>query len=323
MNKRQFVASVLGLMLVGAPSALLAQAYPTKLIRIVASSAPGGTVDLDARILAQKFPAILGQTTIVENRAGAAGYIGSEYVSRQPADGYTLLTVASSHSTNNLLHSKMTLDPIKDFTPISLLTTTPFIVAVPASSPVNNMKELVALAKRKPEGLSYSTPGIGQGAHLGMELLATVAGFKAVHVPFTGTGPATVALLGNQVDVSLITTTGALEHVKSGKLKALAVTSKKRSPSLPNVPTVDESGFPGYELLSWIGLMAPAGTPPEIVAKLQEASANALRQPDVKMQLDAIDTEAVASTPQQFAAFLASDVALWKKIIKDAGVKGD
>ena len=325
MNKRQFLKSLLipavacGL----GPTTAIAQPYPNKVIRLIASSAPGGAVDLDARLLAQKFPALLGQTVIVENRAGAAGFIATQYVSRQPADGYTLLVAASSHTTNHLLHSKMTLDPIKDFAPISLLTSSAFIVVVPASSPANNMKELIELGKRKPEGLSYSSPGVGQGAHLGMELLRTMATFNAVHVPFTGTGPATVAVLGNQVDVSLITPVGAMEHVKSGKLKALAVTSKRRLPTLPNVPTVEESGFPGYELLSWIGLLAPAGTPQDIVAKLYQATAETLKQPDVKAQLNAIDTDPVGSTPEQFTAFLTQDVALWSRIIKEAGVKGD
>jgi tripartite-type tricarboxylate transporter receptor subunit TctC len=193
---------------------------------------------------------------------------------------------------------------------------------VPASSPANNLRELIALG-RKPAGLSYATPGVGQAAHLGMELLKTMAGFKAVHVPYTGTGPATVAVLGHQVDMSFITPTGAMEHVKSGKLKALAVTSKKRMPSLPNVPTIDESGYPGYELLSWIGLLAPAGTPADVVQKLYEASASALKQPDVKAQLAAIDTEAVGSSPQEFTAFLTKDVAFWEKVIQEAGVKGD
>jgi tripartite-type tricarboxylate transporter receptor subunit TctC len=185
------------------------------------------------------------------------------------------------------------------------------------------MKELVALAKQKPGGLSYSTPGVGQGAHLGMELLRTMAGFNAVHVPFTGTGPATVARLGGQVDVSLLTPTGAMQHLKSGKLKVLAVTSTKRSPSLPNIPTVAEAGFPGYELTGWIGLLAPAGTPPEIVRRLQREAANALKQPDVLAQLGAVESEPVGSTPEQFAAFMKEDVARWDKIIKQAGVKGE
>jgi tripartite-type tricarboxylate transporter receptor subunit TctC len=319
VQRRHFLGSALFAM---APVAAFAQGFPDKVIRLIAASAPGGTVDLDARLLAGKFPA-MGQPSIVENRAGAAGYIATEYVARQPADGYTLLVAASSHTTNHLLHSKMTLDPVKDFAPISLLTSNGFILTVPASSPANNLKELIALGKKKAGGLSYSTPGVGQAAHLGMELFKTMAGIKAVHVPYTGTGPATVAVLGQQVDMSFITPTGAMEHVKSGKLKALAVTSKKRMPSLPNVPTIDESGFRGYELLSWIGLLAPAGTPADVVQKLYEASASALKQPDVKAQLAAIDTDAVGSSPQEFTAFLTKDVAFWEKVIQEAGVKGD
>jgi tripartite-type tricarboxylate transporter receptor subunit TctC len=325
MNKRNFIAAAISSMVGAALSrhALAADPYPSKPIRIIASSAPGGTIDLAARLLASKFPAALGQPAVVENKAGASGYIATEYVARQPADGHTLLVVASSHSTNHLINPKMTIDPIKDFAPISLLSTNYFVVAVPASSPAGNMKELVALAKRLPAGLSYSTPGIGQGAHLGMELLKTMGNFPAVHVPFTGTGPATVALLGGQVDVSLLTPTGAMQHMKSGKLKILAVTSRKRSPLLPNIPTVEESGFPGYELTGWTGLLAPAGTPPEIVRRLARECANALKQPDVIAQLEAVVSEPVGSTPEQFAAFLAQDVAQWGKLIKQAGVKGE
>ncbi|HSV77703.1 MAG TPA: tripartite tricarboxylate transporter substrate binding protein [Ramlibacter sp.] len=325
MNKRRFLASALLPALAAGlgPSLARAQAYPSKPIRIIASSAPGGTVDLLSRLLALKFPAALGQPTIVENKAGASGYIGTEYVARQPADGHTLLVVASSHSTNHLLNPKLTVDPVRDFAPISLLTTNYFVVAVPSASPVNSMKELIALARQKPGGLSYSTPGVGQGAHLGMELLRTMGGFNAVHVPFTGTGPATVALLGGQVDVSLLTPTGAMQHLKSGKLKVLAVTSSRRSASLPNVPTVAEAGFPGYELTGWIGLLAPAGTPPEIVRRLQREAANALKQPDVLAQLEAVESEPVGSTPEQFAAFMKDDVARWEKLIKQAGVKGE
>lgn len=325
MNRRRFLTSVLipaiasGL----APLRAFAQAFPTKVIKIVASSAPGGNVDLDARFLSAKFPALLGQPAIVENRAGAAGFIGTEYVAHQPPDGHTLLVVASSHTTNRMLHSKMTLDPIKDFSPISLLTVSPFILSVPASSPANSVKDLIAQAKQKPNGITYSTPGIGQGAHLGMELLKTMAGFKATHVPFTGTGPATVALLSNQVDTSLLTTAGALENVKAGKIKALAVTSKKRLQALPNVPTVEESGFADYELLSWIGLLAPAGVPKDVVAKLADASARTFKEPDVLAQLATLESEPVGSTPEEFTAFLAKDVALWERIIKEAGVQGD
>jgi tripartite-type tricarboxylate transporter receptor subunit TctC len=325
MNKRRFIASVLVSALAGAAAfgSAFAQAYPTKPVRIIASSAPGGTIDLVARLLALKFPATLGQPAIVENRAGASGYIATEYVARAPADGHTLLVVASSHSTNHLLNPKITVDPVKDFAPISLLTTNYFVVAVPASSPVDTMKDLVALAKQKPGGLSYSTPGVGQGAHLGMEMLKTIGKFDAVHVPFQGTGPATVALLGNQVDVSLLTPTGAMTHVKSGKLKLLAITSKTRSPQLPDLPTVEETGFPGYELTGWTGLLAPAGTPPEVLQKLQRESASALKQPDVIAQLEAVASEPVGSTPQAFASFLAADVSKWAQIIKEAGVKGE
>jgi tripartite-type tricarboxylate transporter receptor subunit TctC len=305
------------------PIAALAQTFPTKPIRVIASSPPGGSVDLLSRILSQKFPAALGQPSYVENKAGASGYIATEYAARAPADGHTLLVVASSHSTNHLLYSTVKVDPIKDFAPVSLLTTNYFVVAVPASSPANTMQELVALARKKPGGISYASSGLGQGSHLGMEQLRSMGGFNAVHVPFTGIGPSTAAVLGGQVDVSLLTLPGAMPNVKAGRLKVLAITSPKRSPLLPDLPTLDESGFPGYELSGWIGLLAPAGTPPEVVRKLQRETANALKQPDVIAQLDAVAAEPVGSTPEQFASFLKADIEKWAAIIKQAGVKAE
>jgi len=328
MTRRNFIFNGMSLAMAGAlagtaATGAFAQAYPSKPVRIVASSAPGGTIDLMARLLASKFPASMGQPAFAENKAGASGYIATEYVARSPADGHTLLVVASSHSTNHLMSAKMTIDPVKQFVPISLLTTNYFVVAVPASSPANNLKELVALARQKPEGLSYSTPGVGQGAHLGMELFKSMSGIKAVHVPFSGTGPALTALLGSQVDVSLLTTTGAIPYLKSGKLKVLAATSRKRLSQLPDVPTVEEAGFPGYELTGWTGLLAPAGTPSDVVAKLHRETVNALKQPDVAAQIEALASENIASSPQQFAAFLTDDIAKWGKIIKQAGVTAE
>ena len=260
---------------------------------------------------------------IVENKAGAAGNIAAEAVARAAPDGYTLVVVASSHATNVNLYSKLSYDPVKDFAPVSLLTTNFFVVAVPASSPANTLGELIALAKTKKGGINYGSAGAGQGNHLGMELLKVRGGFDATHVPYTGIGPATVALLGEQIDVSLLTPPGAVPHVKTGKLKILAMTGLKRSPLMPNVPTVAESGFPGYELSGWIGLLAPAGTPKEIVDKLQQAVAKVLKEPDVIGKLESVMAEPVGSTPQDFASFLQAEIATWGKVIKQSGAKAE
>lgn len=306
---------------VGAAAA--ADAFPSKPIRIIASTPPGGTIDLVSRLIAQKMPADLGQPVVVENKAGAAGNIATEYVARAPADGYTLLVVASSHATNLNLYPRLGFDPVKDFAPVSLLTKNEFVVAVPGSSPANSFHELLALAKAKKGGLNYGSSGAGQGNHLGMELLKTMAGFDAVHVPFSGTGPVTAAVLAGQVDVALLTPAGALPYLKSGKLKILATTGRKRSTFLPNTPTVAEAGVPGYELTGWTGLLAPAGTPRDVVALLQRDAAKALKQPDVLKQLELSNSEAVASTPEEFARFLQSEISTWAKVIKQSGAKAE
>jgi tripartite-type tricarboxylate transporter receptor subunit TctC len=306
---------------VGAAAA--ADTFPGKPVRIIASTPPGGNIDLVSRLIAQKLPAALGQPAVVENKAGAAGNIAAEYVARAPADGHTLLVVASSHATNLNLYAKLAYDPVKDFAPVSLLTKNVFVVAVPASSPANTFGEFVALAKAKKGGLNYGSAGSGQGNHLGMELLKTAAGFDAVHVPFSGTGPVTAAVLGGQVDVALLTPAGALPHLKSGRLKILATTGKTRSSFLPDIPTVVEAGVPGYELTGWIGLLAPAGTPKDVVAVLQRESAKALKEPDVLRQLEAANAEPVGSAPEEFARFLQSEITTWAKVIKQSGAKAE
>jgi tripartite-type tricarboxylate transporter receptor subunit TctC len=300
-----------------------AQALPNKPIRLIASTPPGGTIDLVARLLAQSMSASLGQPVIVENKAGAAGNIAAEYVAKSPADGTTLLVTASSHATNINLYPKLGYDPVKDFAPVSLLTTNSFVLVVPASSPASSTAEFLALAKSKKGALNYGSSGSGQGNHLGMELLKSMGGFDAAHVPYNGTGPVTIALIAGQVDVALQTPPGVVPHLKSGKLKALATTGKTRSPLLPNVPTLAESGVPGYELLGWIGLLAPAGTPKGTVEALQQAAKKALNQPDVLNQLHAVAADVVASTPQEFATFLDSEISTWAQVIKKSGARAE
>ena len=312
-------------LLVGAvvSAAATGQTLPSKPVRLVASTPPGGTIDLVARILAQHLTTSLGQAVIVENKAGASGNIAAEFVAKAPADGSTLLVTASSHATNINLYPKLPYHPVKDFAPVSLLTTNSFVLVVPASSPANSTGEFLALAKSRKGALNYGSSGSGQGNHLGMELLKSMGGFDATHVPYSGTGPVTIALLAGQVDVALQTPPGVMPHLKSGRLKFLATTGKTRSPLLPNVPTVAESGVPGYELLGWIGLLAPAGTPKETVEALQRATKKVLAQPDVVSQLNAVACDVVASTPQQFASFLDSEIATWAQVIKKSGARAE
>ncbi|UUZ77257.1 tripartite tricarboxylate transporter substrate binding protein [Polaromonas sp. P1(28)-13] len=260
---------------------------------------------------------------VIDNKAGAAGNIAADLAAKAPADGYTLLLVATSHATNINLYSKIGYDPIKDFAPISILNTNFFVVVVPAASSVNKLKELVSLAKLKDRKINYASAGSGQANHLGMELLKTIGGFDAVHVPYTSMGAATNALLGGQVDVAILSLSAALPQAKAGKLKILAMTAQKRSTLLPDVPTVVEAGFPGYELTGWQGLLAPAGTPKEVVDKLSREAAKVLHQPDVVAQLSVVAAEPVGSTPQEFAAFLQSEITKWGKVIKQSGAKAE
>lgn len=308
-----------------APQAFAADPYfGGKSIKLVVPYPAGGTSDILARLLSQRMAEALGATVVVENKAGATGNLGSDFVAKSAPDGLTLLlTDMGSVAIAPSVFPNLPYDPVKDFAPVSLLTTNVFVVAVPASSPANNLREFIALAKAKKGALNYGSAGSGQGSHLGMELLKGMAGFDAVHVPFSGIGPVTAAVLGGQVDVSLLTPTGALPHVKSGRLKILAMTGTKRSPLLPGIPTVAESGVPGYELTGWIGLLAPAGTPKDVVDRLQREIAKALKQPDVAAQLDVVAAEPVASTPQEFAAFLQSEIVKWGKIIKQSGAKAE
>jgi tripartite-type tricarboxylate transporter receptor subunit TctC len=315
--------ALLGLVAAFMTASATAQTLPNKPIRLIASTPPGGTIDLVARLLAQSLAASLGQPVIVENKAGAAGNIAAEYVAKSPADGTTLLVTASSHATNINLYPRLGYDPVKDFAPVSLLTTNSFVLVVPASSPAHNTAEFLALAKSKKGALNYGSSGSGQGNHLGMELLKSMGGFDAAHVPYNGTGPVTIALLAGQLDVALQTPPGVIPYLKSGKLKALATTGKTGSPLIPNVPTLSESGVPGYELLGWIGLLAPAGTPKGTVEALQHAAKKALNQPDVLNQLHAVAADVVASTPQEFSTFLDSEISTWAQVIKKSGARAE
>jgi tripartite-type tricarboxylate transporter receptor subunit TctC len=300
-----------------------AQAFPHKPIRLIASTPPGGTIDLVARLLAQHLPAALGQPAVVENKPGAAGNIAAEFVARSPADGHTLLVTASSHATNVNLYPKLAYRPVRDFALVSQLTSNDFVLVVPTASPANTLRDFLALARSKKTDLSYGSSGSGQGNHLGMELLKTMAGFDAVHVPYNGTGPVTLALLAGQVDVAIQSPPGVIPQMKNGRLRILATTGKARSPLIPEVPTVAEAGVPGYELLGWIGLLAPAGTPREVVETLQREAAKVLNRPDVASQLHAVSSSVVASTPQEFARFLDTEIATWAQVIKKSGARAE
>ncbi|MBI4189186.1 MAG: tripartite tricarboxylate transporter substrate binding protein [Betaproteobacteria bacterium] len=303
--------------------AALAQSYPNKPIRLIVAAPPGGALDFVSRIVGQSLGAAFGQQVIIDNRGSGGGTIATELVAKASPDGYTLLMVPAGHVINPSLYRKLPYDTVKDFAPITQVDAAAYILVVHPSLPAKTVKELIAFAKSKKGGLTYASPGTGQAGHLGMELLKTLAGFDAVHVPYKGDAPAITDLLGRQVDASLPGMSSGLSHVKAGKLKALAVTSLKRSDLLPDVPTVSESGFPGYSVTGFRGFLAPAGTPREVVAKLYEETFRLLKFPDVRDRLVAQGADPVGSTPDEFAAFIKAEIIKWAKVAKQSGASAD
>ena len=298
-----------------------AQNYPAKPIRIVVPFPPGGGTDLVARTVAQKMHETLGQTAVVDNRAGANGIIGADLVAKAPADGYTVMITIASHAINPTLYPKLPYDTLGDLAPVSLLAEYPFVITVHPSMPVKTIKEFVAFAKSRPGQLSFASSGNGSGPHLGMELFANMAGISMVHVPYKGAGQAMTDLVSGQVQVFLNNFLAGMPMIRAGKLRALAVTSNKRSIAAPELPTVVEAGVPGYVVTGWYGMFVPAATPAPVVATLHTATVKALRSKDVSERLSNEAAEIVASTPQQFAEFLKAEIAKWAGVIRKAKVR--
>jgi len=295
---------------------LCAQSYPAKPIRIVVGYPPGGTVDFMARIVGGKLSESFGQQVLVDNRGGGGTVIGTELVARAAPDGYTLLMANIAFGANPALVKKLPYDTLKDFAPVSLVALLPSFLVVHPSLPVHSLKELVALAKAKPGQLSYASAGNGSLLHLTMERFKSVAGINIEHIPYKGAAPALSDVLGGQLAIMFIPGPPALAHIKSGRLRPLAVTSAKRLALLPNVPTIMESGYPRFELYDWEGVIAPARTPAPIVAKLNGEINRILAIPEVKEHVASQGANAVGSTPEQLAERIRSEVALWPKIMK-------
>jgi tripartite-type tricarboxylate transporter receptor subunit TctC len=297
--------------------------WPQRPVRIVVPQSPGASTDLTARLIAQKLTTALGQTVLVDNRAGAGSVIGTEVVAKATPDGHTLLVVASSLTLNPTLHKNLAYDPVRDFAPITQLSSFPNMITVHPTLPVKTVKDLVALAKAKPGTLNYGSSGTATGTHLSAELFKYMTGIEMVHVPYKGGGAAIPALLGGQVHLGFPTLATVLSHVRAGKLRAVAVTTAKRSPVLPEVPTIAESGVPGYDHGPWNGFLAPAGTPRAIVARLNEETVRILHSSDTKAVFLAEGAEPVGSKPEEFAAVIKSEIAKWAKVIKAAGITAD
>jgi tripartite-type tricarboxylate transporter receptor subunit TctC len=300
-----------------------AQAYPTKPAKVIVPYPPGGPTDIVARVVSQKLSDQMGQPFIVENRPGAGGNIGAEAVAKSPADGYTLLVATTAHAINPSLFKSLGYNLTKDFAPVSQLTSGPLVIVANPALPAKNVKELIAIGRSKPGSLNYASSGNGQSTHLSAELFATMAGIKMNHIPYKGSAPALTDVMGGQASLMFDTMLSAMPHVKNGKLRALAVTSAARSPAAPDVPTVAESGLPGYEAIAWNGMLVPAGTPAEVVGKLNAELRKALDAPDVKDRFSAQGFGAAWNTREAFAKFIQSELDKWAKVVKVSGATLD
>jgi tripartite-type tricarboxylate transporter receptor subunit TctC len=313
----------LACLLLGAAFGVAAQPadYPTRPIKLVVSYPPGGPADILARSLAQKMSGELGQEVIIENIGGANGNIGAANVARAAPDGYTLFMMTSSHAANMSLYATPGYDVVRDFAHVTNVASYPLLLVVNPKVKADSVKALIAEAKAAPGKLTFASAGTGGGAHLAGELFKTMAGVNLLHVPYKGTGPALIGVIGGQVDMMFAGVSAAAQQVADGKLRALGISSAHRLKILPNIPTIAEAGVPGYEMSSWLGISAPAGTPAPIIDKLNHAIAAAVAAPDFAARLSADGAVPQVTSPQQFSQFVASEVARWARIIQKAGVK--
>ncbi|MNK23464.1 Tripartite tricarboxylate transporter family receptor [compost metagenome] len=299
-------------------------AWPDKVIHIVVPFAAGGSTDLIARKVAEGLGQRLGANVIVENRPGAGGTVGTEYVARQPPDGYTILMGSvSTHGSAPCVYSKLPYDPVKDFTPLAVVATIPNVMSVNQSVPARNLQEFVALLKKEPEKYSFASNGQGTSNHLAAELFKTTAGVSMVHVPYRGSGPALIDLVGGQINMMMDVVMTSYPYIKDGKIKALAVTSPQRSPMLPDVPTVAESGYPGYEAMVWFGMLAPAGLPEPVRAKLTDGLVQTLHAPAMKTYLEQQGAQVSDVAGPAFGAMIQDEIGKWCKVVKKAGIRLD
>lgn len=319
--RSKYRALMLALLLI--PAIASAQGYPAKSIHVIVPFAPGGGTDILTRVIAPRLGETLGQQIVVDNRAGAGSTIGSELVAKSAPDGYTLLMVDTSFTTNPSLYSKLPYDSTRDFAPVSLLASAPVILIVHPSVPVKTVKEFVALAKARPGQLNFASGGPGSSTHLGGELLKSAAQIDLQHIPYKGTGPAVADVLGGQVVMMFAGISSVKQHVAVGKLRAIAVTGDRRSPAMPEVPTFIESGLKGVDSGTYWGCLAPAGTPKEFVARISAAMAGVLKQPDISQRLIDLGFDPIGGSPDQFAATIKAETEKWARVIRTAGVRLD
>ena len=304
------------------PAGAMAQAWPTKAIRLMVPFPPGGSTDIVARIVAQKLSERLGQPLVIENRGGGGGTLGTAATAKAAPDGYNLTVASTStHVVAPGVYPKLDYDPVKDFAPIGLMAVSPYLLVVNTGVPAKTLQELIALAKKQPGRLNYASAGIGSTTHLVMEMLKYASSTYMLHIPYNGNGPAGTAVVGGQVEILFGSLPALLPHAKGGRVRALAVGTPKRSPSLPEVPTVAESGYPGFDASLWLALMAPAGTPQPILDRLNKELAATIALPEMREALDKAGSEPLTGTPAELAAMIRDGVAKYTQVIKTAGIK--
>jgi tripartite-type tricarboxylate transporter receptor subunit TctC len=305
----------------GGAAPALAQVYPGRLVRFIVGFPPGGSVDIITRDIANQLAAAWGQTVLVENRSGANGTIGTAALATSPPDGYTLMMTVSSHITNPFLYRQLSYDVRKDFAPVGLVASSPLVILANPSFAVSDIRTLLSTAKQKPDDITYSTPGIGSVQHLSIELMNYLAGTKMIHVPYRGGAGALSDLLSGQVQLSILSIVQALPFIQQNQVKVLAVTTANRSPLLPNVPTLAESGVGGYESSLWYGIIAPAGTPAPIIARVNRDVMRTVTAPEMRTRLSAQGADPIASTPQEFDSFLKDEYAKWERVFRETGIR--
>ena len=302
------------------PAMVIAQTYPHKPIRFVVPFGVGGPGDAIGRMIGRQLTESLGQPVVIDNRSGATTIIGTELTAKSLPDGYTLLLISTTHAVNPGLFPKLPYDPIKDFSPVTLITATPFMLGIHPSVAAHSVSEFVAIARNKPGSLNYGSSGAGSSIHLTTELLKAAANIQMTHVPYKGSGPAFIDLIGGQIQMLFSSTVSTMPHVKSGKVRGLAITSLKRAPALPEIPTIAES-YPGFESSSWFGMLVPAKTPPAVIDRLLKDTRAALKSPDVHQSLLSQGAEPGGQSPAEFGAYFQAEIRKWAKVIKSAGIK--
>jgi len=300
---------------------LPANAYPAKPIRLIVGQAPGGGLDIIARSLAQRLTETLGQAVVVDNRPGAAGTLGSALAAKAPPDGYTAMIVSVTYSINPSLYHNLPFDPVKDLQPVTLIASAPFLLLVNPAVPVKTVRELINYAKERPGKLNYGSGGVGNSGHLAAALFSSMAGVEMTHIPYKGTGLAMTDLLSGQLQLMFNSLIQGLPYARGGRLTTLAITSAQRSAVMPDLPTIAESGLPGYDFSSWYGLVVPAGTPRPIIDRLNAEVVRALKQPDFRQRLAQDGSDPIGSTPARFAAHLAAEMAKWEKVARGSGMR--